>query len=40
MKLSYQLENCFENINQSDTLFCDISKIIAMLICKQSLQQL
>ena len=39
MKLNHQSQKYSENINQS-TLFCDVSKIIAVLICKQSLRQL
>ena len=35
MKLNHQFEKYSENINRSD-IICDVPKIIAVLICKQS----
>ena len=39
MKLNHQLEKYSKNINQLD-IICDVLKIIVVLICKESLQQL
>ena len=39
MKLNRQPEKYSKSISESD-IFCDVPKIIVVLICKQSLQQL
>ena len=38
IKLNHKKEKYSKNLSQA--LFCDVSKIIVMIICKQSLRQL